>query len=409
MTRREIREEMEAAHARDKLATEIYDTGYNEGKTAAEEAAARAASNTDNGAEENTPKITTNTNGAVPISPEPATNAAAVPTAAKTGTPAAENKQIMADDILNKILNGDGFRYNLASDPTFQQLAAKARGEAKLEKADTLAHQTAMTGGYGNTWAQAAAERAYDARMQQLYDQVPALEAEAYDRYKDERAELRDQYSILASREAAALENDWREREFEYQQYRDKVGDDQWAQEFGLKADAQAWAQHMDEMNFTLAEAEYYLKEKVELGQLSLAQAEQALAELKFAHDQQMDYIAADQNQQTINLDAEDLYAHINGTYYKGETTGTTAPKAGYNSDGTKKRTDKEIQAAAESWWSQYRAAWGSEKTLDTFMNRLISQYSDDADRIMAILENKAAAIDDNITRKGVKIYGYTD
>lgn len=302
-------------------------TGWSAYRTPEERAAMiRAANNAGKTAESSEPLNPHPLGEVDPIYQTAAGTAAGTP-AAGSGTAASGTKQITTDDVLNKILNGDGFRYNLAADPTFQQLAAAARKEAKLEKADTLAHQTAMTGGYGNTWAQAAAERAYDARMQQLYDQVPALEQAAYDRYRDERADLKDQYSILAARDAAANEEAWREREFEYQQYRDKIGDDQWAQEFGLRADAQAWAQHMDELNFTLAEAEYYLKEKVELGQLSLAQAEQALAELKFAHEQKMDYIAADQNQQKINNDAyfdqqkinldwADLNSHIDGSYY---------------------------------------------------------------------------------------------
>lgn len=373
-----------------------YEIGYEEGKSAAEEAAARAAEAQSASAGGSTASPT--------YKPETTTGAGA---AAGSVTDAAEKKQVMADDVLDKLLNGDKFRYDVSADPTFQSLMAIATKNANKARADTMAHASAMTGGYGNTYALAAADRAAAAERQAALDKAPELEQAAYNRYLNDRADLKDQYSILAAREAAANEEAWRNKEWEHTLEREAVEDAREDRKFEETV-----------RQFDLSRADQREQFAATLG-LDYAKFEEnrrqfgityALDQAKFEHDAYMDEVSASQNQQKIDIDREDLNAHIDGSYYKGETSGTTTtPKAGYNSDGTKKRTDKEIQTVADGLWNQYKAAWGSQASLTAFEQRLENQYSDDADRIMAVLSNRADAIDDNITRRGTKVHGYTD
>ncbi|NCB31877.1 MAG: hypothetical protein EOM66_10785 [Clostridia bacterium] len=71
-----------------------------------------------------------------------------------------------------------------------------------------------MTGGYANSWAQTAGQQTYDSYMQELNNNLPALEDRAYGRYQDEGNQLAQRFSM------AGQLNDR-----DYGQYRDQVGD----------------------------------------------------------------------------------------------------------------------------------------------------------------------------------------
>jgi hypothetical protein len=79
---------------------------------------------------------------------------------------------------------------------------------------DAVARASAMTGGYGNSYAATAGAQAFNEQMGQLNDVIPELFQMAYDKYAREGQDLKDAYSMLAAREAEA-----------YGKYRDEMGD----------------------------------------------------------------------------------------------------------------------------------------------------------------------------------------
>ena len=127
---------------------------------------------------------------------------------------------------------------------------------------DTMAQATALTGGYANSAAQAAAQQAYDRRMDEAFEQVPALEAAAYARYRDERSDLYNEYSILAAREAAENEEMWRNKEWDLQLERYRVADEQWAKEYGRNVDKFMQDKYEFQESLKLQWADMDLKEK---------------------------------------------------------------------------------------------------------------------------------------------------
>lgn len=52
--------------------------------------------------------------------------------------------------------------------------------------ADTLGQTAHLTGGYGSSYAQSAAQQSYQRYLQQLSDVLPQLQSAAYSRYRDE-------------------------------------------------------------------------------------------------------------------------------------------------------------------------------------------------------------------------------
>lgn len=122
--------------------------------------------------------------------------------------------QTQLNDTINKILNREKFSYDLNGDALYQQYKDQYTTQGKLAMMDTMGQAAAMTGGYGNSYAQSVGQQAYQGYLQQLNDRVPELYQLALDQYNREEDALYDQASIMASME-----------EQDYGRYRDQLSD----------------------------------------------------------------------------------------------------------------------------------------------------------------------------------------
>lgn len=101
------------------------------------------------------------------------------------------------NDTLNKVLNKEKFTYDLNGDALYQQYKDQAVNQGKMAMFDTIGQASAMTGGYGNSYAQSVGQQAYQGYLQQLNDKVPELYQLALSQYNQEQQDLKDQASIL--------------------------------------------------------------------------------------------------------------------------------------------------------------------------------------------------------------------
>ena len=122
--------------------------------------------------------------------------------------------QAQLNDTLQKILNREKFSYDLNGDMLYQQYKDQYTTQGKLAMMDTMGQAAAMTGGYGNSYAQTAGQQAYQGYLQQLNDKVPELYQLALNQYNAEGDEMYNQASLMASME-----------EQDYGRYRDTVSD----------------------------------------------------------------------------------------------------------------------------------------------------------------------------------------
>jgi hypothetical protein len=122
--------------------------------------------------------------------------------------------QTQLDDTINKILNREKFSYDLNGDALYQQYKDKYTQQAKMAMGDAIGQASAMTGGYGNSYAQSVGQQQYQAQMQNLNDIVPELYQMALDKYNQEGQDLYNQYGLLDAQESR-----------DYGKYRDTVGD----------------------------------------------------------------------------------------------------------------------------------------------------------------------------------------
>ena len=122
--------------------------------------------------------------------------------------------QAQLDETLNKILNREPFSYDLNGDLLYQQYKDQAVTMGQQAAMDVMGQAQAMTGGYGNSYAQSVGQQTYQGHLQQLNDKIPELYQLALNQYNREGDELYNQYGMYADREAQ-----------DYGRYRDSVSD----------------------------------------------------------------------------------------------------------------------------------------------------------------------------------------
>lgn len=133
------------------------------------------------------------------------------------------------NSLLDKISNREPFQYDVNGDALYQQYKDRYTQGGQMAMRDTMAQAAALTGGYGNTWAQNAGQQAYQQYMTQLADKVPELEQRAYDRYRDEADDLMQQYSLYGQERNNARDLYRDERDFDYGVFRDDLAAQQQA------------------------------------------------------------------------------------------------------------------------------------------------------------------------------------
>ena len=169
--------------------------------------------------------------------------------------PAAFQSQHMSElnNIYNQILGRKAFTYDMSNDPFYQNYRQMYINAGKQAMSDTVGQASALTGGYGNSWAATAGQQQYNQYLQQLNDRIPELQQMALDRYNAEGDLLNQQYNLMSdayNREYSEWQdayNRWlnerdyaqsnyeSERSFDYGQYSDDVNN--WYTIAGMEGD----------------------------------------------------------------------------------------------------------------------------------------------------------------------------
>ena len=64
---------------------------------------------------------------------------------------------------------------------------------------DTIGQASALTGGYGSSYAQTAGQQTYQGYLQELNQLIPQLRQQAYEEYRDEGQDLLNKYNITSN------------------------------------------------------------------------------------------------------------------------------------------------------------------------------------------------------------------
>ena len=118
------------------------------------------------------------------------------------------------ESLYNQVMNRDPFTFDLNGDMLYNQYRDQYSQMGQQAMMDTMGQAAAMTGGYGNSYAQTAGQQAYQQYLTQLNNIVPDLYKMAYDRYNQEGADIQNKLGLTQGLEDSA-----------YGKYRDTVSD----------------------------------------------------------------------------------------------------------------------------------------------------------------------------------------
>lgn len=179
-------------------------------------------------------------------------------------------------DILDNILNRPKFSYtaeDMTNDDLYKMYRDQYLRQGNLAMRDTMGNAASLTGGYGNTYASAAGQQAYDNYVSMLNDKALDFYDRAYQRYNDEGQNLYNQMNVVTGLDNTDYQrhrdtvsdyyNDLnyyngrynQEYGYDYGQYQDRVAADQWAQEFAFQKQQAAQEQANWEAEMALRQA----------------------------------------------------------------------------------------------------------------------------------------------------------
>ena len=136
------------------------------------------------------------------------------------------------NSAVDKVTNRKPFTYDLNGDALYQQYKANYINQGRTAMQDTIGQASALTGGYGNSYAVTAGSQAYQNSLDNLNNIVPDLYAAARSAYDNETNRLYANVDLYGN-----LYNQ------EYGEYRDKLSD--WNNEY-----TRLYNRYNDERNY---------------------------------------------------------------------------------------------------------------------------------------------------------------
>ena len=118
------------------------------------------------------------------------------------------------DNLLNQITNPSQFKYEFNGDNLFKTYADLYTQKGKQASMDAMGQAAALTGGYGNTYAQQVGNQQYQQYLLNLYDRGMDLYDRAYQRNRDQIGDNLNAYNAVNAADQT-----------QYGRYRDTVGD----------------------------------------------------------------------------------------------------------------------------------------------------------------------------------------
>ena len=122
--------------------------------------------------------------------------------------------QPQINNLMEQYMNRDKFSYDVNKDALFQQLRDQYKLMGQQAMMDTMGQATALTGGYGNSYAQGVGQQAYQGFMQQLGDKMPDLYQLALDQYINEGSKMQGDIAMMMQQDS-----------LDYGRYRDQMAD----------------------------------------------------------------------------------------------------------------------------------------------------------------------------------------
>ena len=118
------------------------------------------------------------------------------------------------NELVNKYNNENNFSWSADSSEEYQGMKDSYRREAEKQQENVAGSYAANTGGYSNSYAQAAGQRVYNQKMDELAEKIPSLRETALNNWSANQERTMNQIAMIQGLDDS-----------QYQRYRDKVSD----------------------------------------------------------------------------------------------------------------------------------------------------------------------------------------
>lgn len=115
-------------------------------------------------------------------------------------------------EVYDSIRERPDFSYDTGTDPIYKKYRDDYMRQGRIAMKDSMGQASALTGGYGSSYAQSVGQQRYDEHLSRLGDIVPELYQLALSRYQAQGDALSERYSILSA-----------QRDEEYGRYKDQL------------------------------------------------------------------------------------------------------------------------------------------------------------------------------------------
>lgn len=115
-------------------------------------------------------------------------------------------------DLYDRLSRREDFSYDIDSDALYRQYRDQYTRQGALAMEDAMGQAQAMTGGYGNSYAQSVGQQTYQRYLGELNSKLPELYSQALERYRQGFSDLQQRYEL-----ASAMEQQ------EYEQHKDAL------------------------------------------------------------------------------------------------------------------------------------------------------------------------------------------
>lgn len=187
------------------------------------------------------------------------------------------DKETEYNSLWEEYMGRDDFNYDFNADALYQQYKDKYIKQGKMAMQDTIGQASAMTGGYGNSYAATVGNQAYQASLENLNDVIPQLYQMAYDRHNQKGQDMRNKLGMYESDRAYkyGIDQDQYDRLVQdrtyYQGIADNVSEDdynRWLDMVGINqtehtnAENNAYNMHRDSIEDDRAERALKMQEE---------------------------------------------------------------------------------------------------------------------------------------------------
>ena len=259
--------------------------------------------------------------------------------ATKPGEYSSPNQQL-SEEALKNWQNYKPFNFDINRDALYNQYKNNYMTQGKLAMQDAMGQAAALTGGYGNSYANTAGNQAYQSYLTKLNDVVPALQDAAYNRYLQGKNDAYNNWQVLQSKEAQdysrymdsvnqfnaeydrlyneyqnAYNKEYSQYQYDdqmgYQQYQDALAQENWQKQFDADQAYRNWQMAQASAKATAPTIAAFDNGKVE--ENNIKQLQKYLGMPETGYWDEASFLAAG------GLTADQAWSQFNNTYLDGE------------------------------------------------------------------------------------------